>query len=139
MSGIGARYEPLMTCLEILSVQSRRARGASRLMEILLELVKRLNVDVGGRFAEDGVWERHGEAAQMSTASSGPYTSPELLSSTDNVDSVAQCPTPWHNWLSDSEVDFDNLSMVPELSFDLDPLFGFQGPDMDFGGGFGGF
>lgn len=127
-----APYEPLLNCLEILSDQSRRNRATSKMLQVLLELVKRLDIEIGGAFAEDGSWARDtGEQENELSAPAIFLMSPGILGSTDNF----SVPL---GGMDSAGMDAGGWSLIPELFFDVDPLFGFQTTIGELESGFGG-
>jgi hypothetical protein len=123
-------YDPILTCVEILAGQSRRNRATQRMLEVLLKLAKRLGYDLGGALLEDGSWQRRANEQEVvpgsATSSMGPNT----------ADGGKDLPQEAHiQSLEDTHgIESGDWSLMPELFFDVDLLFGFEAPGLDFGG-----
>jgi hypothetical protein len=97
------------------------------MMEVLLELGKRLGADIGEVLSEDGSWQRRtSDPAGVLSGSATSSMNPSILDSTEDFSKTTS------PGLVDIGIDPGNWSLMPELFFDIDPLFGFQAPDLEF-------
>ncbi|TVY90114.1 Nitrogen assimilation transcription factor [Lachnellula willkommii] len=164
-------HQRLRNCLEILSEHQVVCHAPRRAMSILLGLVRRLKVDVGGAFtASVSRTAECEETSCVNTRSSllespsdtmlaTKHTAPEIatvtrsstFTSQDPIqpptartesDEVASAPAPvdshWFSQLDPAShpISYGLDEMLPDMSFDFDPLFGFNDFDMDLELGF---
>lgn len=164
-------HQRLRNCLEILSEHQVVCHAPRRAMSLLLGLVRRLKVDVGGVFTASVSRTAEGEETScVNTRSSlltNPYdtmlatkhTAPESPGGTRSStftpgdpiqppttrtesDDVPSAPAPADShWFSQIAPESHPISygldeMLPDMSFDFDPLFGFNDFDMNLELGF---
>jgi len=169
-SPLGSRaHQNLRNCLEILSEHQSVCHAPRRSMNILLELVSRLNVDVGAVFtasiSRTAVYDLRSEDQQAAslhnTTSSflrrpsnvqnkpsggiGASTNHELRegdltqASKTGMESDEPTTTPIEPSMFDqidaesSPANYGFDEILSNMSFDFDPLFGFNDSQMDFG------